>query len=386
MDWTLGRIPQLDGLRGIAIGLVLLHHFIFQLHPPMPQWLSAILLPIAELGWSGVDLFFVLSGFLIGGILVDARASANYYRTFYIRRGFRILPLYSLLVLLGFLLVELATHGVGAMKGVALHPAPWPYYLTFTQNFYFARHTDVVSYLQITWSLAVEEQFYLTLPLLVRKVDENRLLGVVIGMAVFFGVLRSALYWNGYINPMQSYVLPFCRFDSLFIGVACALLARKARLYSWLQNHSRVLIAAAIAFGCAFFFMDHHLWTRNLLLHTAGFSIIGIFYACVMMLILIRPQGVLARMLCYKPLMQLGIVSYCVYLIHGSVLVLVEQLLRLVLNRSDFELWLAIALGAAMTVLAAQASWQAFELRMIGLGHRFTYERKTTLQPATNAG
>jgi peptidoglycan/LPS O-acetylase OafA/YrhL len=104
------------------------------------------------------------------------------------------------------------------------------------------------------------------------------------------------------------------------------------------------------------------------------------------MLILIRPQGVLARLLCYKPLMQLGIVSYCVYLIHGSVLVLVEQLLRLVLNRSDFELWLAIALGAAMTVLAAQASWQAFELRMIGLGHRFTYERKTTLQPAANVG
>jgi peptidoglycan/LPS O-acetylase OafA/YrhL len=297
VDWTLRRIPQLDGLRGIAIGLVLLHHFIFQIHPSMPQWLSSLLLPIAELGWSGVDLFFILSGFLIGGILVDARASENYYSTFYIRRGFRILPLYSLLILLGFLLVELGAHGGGAMKGVSLHPAPWLYYLTFTQNFYFAKHTEIINYMQITWSLAVEEQFYLTLPLLVRKVHRDRLLGVVVGMAVFFGVLRSVLYWNGYISAMQAYVLPFCRFDSLFIGVACALLVRKQSLYSRIQNHSRLLIAATVTFGCVFFFMDHNLWTRNLFLHTAGFSIIGIFYACVMMLILIQPAGVIARAL-----------------------------------------------------------------------------------------
>jgi peptidoglycan/LPS O-acetylase OafA/YrhL len=382
----LRRIPQLDGLRGIAIGLVLLHHYIFQLHPAMPEWLSAVLFPIAEMGWSGVDLFFVLSGFLIGGILVDARASPNYYSTFYIRRGFRILPLYSLLIFLGFLLVELSAHGGAVLKGISLHPAPWLYYITFTQNFYFATHTDIISYMQITWSLAVEEQFYLTLPLLVRKVNEKRLLTVVVGMAVFFGVLRSVLYWKGYITPMQSYVLPFCRFDSLFIGVACALVVRKQSLYSWLQNHSRFLIGATIVFGCAFFAMDHHLWTKNLLLHTAGFSIISIFYACVMMLILVRPEGVLARALCYKPLMQLGIVSYCVYLIHGSILVLADQLMRLVLRPSDAELWLAIVLGAAMTTIAALASWHVFELRMIGLGHRFAYERNKTLKPVTSSG
>ena len=380
------RIPQLDGLRGIAIGLVLLHHYIFQLHPPMPDWLSAVLLPIAELGWSGVDLFFVLSGFLIGGILVDARASPNYYRTFYVRRSFRILPLYSLLVFIGFLLVELGSHGGAAMKGVSLNPAPWRYYFTFTQNFYFAQHTDIINYLQITWSLAVEEQFYLTLPLLVRKIDENKLLGVVIGMAIFFGVLRTALYWSGSINPMQAYVLPFCRFDSLFIGVACALLQRRPAVQSWLEKHPRLLIGAVLASASVFFFMDHRLWTKNIFLHTAGFSIIAIFYACVMMLVLIQPTGVLARALTYKPLMQLGIISYCVYLIHGSVLVLADKLLRLVLNLSDVELWLAIVIGAVMTILVALASWKVFELRMIGLGHKFTYEGKKTLQPATSSG
>jgi peptidoglycan/LPS O-acetylase OafA/YrhL len=381
----LRRIPQLDGLRGIAIGLVLLHHYIFQLHPPMPNWLSAAVLPIAELGWSGVDLFFVLSGFLIGGILVDARASPNYYRTFYIRRSFRILPLYSLLVFIGFLLVKVGSHG-GAATNVSLHPAPWPYYLTFTQNFYFAQHTDVINYLQITWSLAVEEQFYLTLPLLVRKIDENRLLAVVIGMALFFGVLRSALYWSGSINPMQAYVLPFCRFDSLFIGVVCALVHRRAMVHSWLEKHPRLLIGAVLASASVFFFMDHQLWTKNVFLHTAGFSTIAIFYACVMMLVLIQPEGILARALTYKPLMQLGIISYCVYLIHGSVLVLVDKLLRLVLDLSQVELWLAIVIGALMTILVALASWKIFELRMIGLGHKFTYDRNKTLEPATSSG
>jgi peptidoglycan/LPS O-acetylase OafA/YrhL len=350
----------------------------------MPDALSAILNPVLELGWSGVDLFFVLSGFLIGGILVDARSSANYYRTFYIRRAFRILPLYSLLVLVGFLLLEPRAHGGETMRGILLHPAPWRYYLTFTQNFYVAKHSDIIIFLPITWSLAVEEQFYLTLPLLVRKVDRDKLLIVVIAIMIFIVALRSGLYWNGYINAMQSYVLPFCRFDSLLIGVACALLVRNQRAYCWLQNHSRLLIAATLLLGSCFFFMDHHLWTRNLFLHAAGFTIIGMFYASVMMLVLIHPQGSLARALCYKPLMRLGIVSYCVYLTHGLMAAITDQLLRLAFNLSSVEIWAAIVFGAGLTVLLAEGSWILFESRMIALGHRFTYERNRTPEPATS--
>jgi len=380
----LPRIPQLDGLRGIAIGLVLLHHYIYQMHPSMPDALSAILFPVAELGWSGVDLFFILSGFLIGGILVDAKESVNYYRTFYVRRVFRILPVYLLLVLLGFLLVELGAHASGAMSGISPHPAPWRYYLTFTQNFYFARHSDVLSYLQITWSLAVEEQFYLTLPLLVRKVNRDKLLAVAVGMVVFFGVLRSVLYWNGYINAMQSYVLPFYRFDSLFIGVACAMLMRNRNLFTRLQKYPRLFAAATIVLGCVFFFMDHHLWGRNIFLHTTGFTIVGLFYAAVMMLVLVNPEGVISRALRHKPLMSLGTISYCVYLIHGYVLVVIEHLLQLALRLSVVEMWAAILLGAAITLLLAQGSWVLFESRMIALGHSFAYERNNTPEPAAD--
>ncbi len=378
MDWTLRRIPQLDGLRGMAIGLVVLHHFIYQFHPPMPETLWAISAPISRLGWSGVDLFFILSGFLIGGILVDARESDHYYSTFYVRRAFRILPLYLFLVLLGFLFAELASPS-GKVLGV--YPAPWRYYLTFTQNFYFGRHTESIWYLQPTWSLAIEEQFYLTLPLLIRKVDKDRLLALSIGMVIFFCILRSLLYWHGSISVMQSYVLPFCRFDSLFIGVACALLLRNQWWHSQIQKHSRFIIGATVVTGCTFFLMDHQLWTKNLLLHTVGFTIIGLFYASLMMLVLIHPQGAVSRAFSYAPLMRLGTISYCVYLIHGPVLTIVDSLLRLRLSLSEVQIWTAAILGAFTTFFVAWVSWTLFESRMIALGHKFAYGRSRTTDP-----
>jgi peptidoglycan/LPS O-acetylase OafA/YrhL len=385
-EHTLRRIPPLDGLRGIAIGLVLLHHYIYQFHMPMPEFLSAILFPITEVGWSGVDLFFVLSGFLIGGILVDAKESENYYRTFYIRRAFRILPVYLVLLFAGILLMKLELHGLQAMKNVSFPSATWIYYLTFAQNFYFARHTETISYLQVTWSLAVEEQFYLTLPVLVRKLSKERLLVVAFGMVLFVCALRSVLYWYGIINTMQVYVLPFFRFDSLFMGVGCALLLRDQKCSSWIQRHPGILIASTILSGCAFCFMDHHLWTRNLLLHTVGFTVIALFYACLMMFVLVRPQGVLSRMFSYMPLIRLGTISYCVYLIHGPVIAIADMLTRVVLGPSEVQMWAATTLAIVMILALAWLSWAVFESRMVALGHQFTYERIKAPQTATIPG
>jgi hypothetical protein len=93
---TLRRIPELDGLRGIAILLVLLWHAVFQIQPH--STLLTRILSLGSLSWSGVDLFFVLSGFLIGGILLDEKHSPRYFETFYARRAYRILPLYALLL------------------------------------------------------------------------------------------------------------------------------------------------------------------------------------------------------------------------------------------------------------------------------------------------
>jgi peptidoglycan/LPS O-acetylase OafA/YrhL len=353
----------------------------------MSETLWAITAPVTKLGWSGVDLFFVLSGFLIGGILVDARESEHYYATFYIRRAFRILPLYMVLLFLGFVVVELSSHFGQGAASIPIHPAPWQFYLTFTQNFYFGRHADATAwYLHPTWSLAIEEQFYLTLPLLIRKVNKERLLALSAGMVLFFCALRSLLYWHGTINLMQCYVLPYCRFDSLFIGVTCAMLVRKPALYSHLQKHPELPIGMVIVTGGAFFFMDPNLWSRNPVLHTVGFTIIGLFYASLMMLVLVRPTGVISRALSYGPLMRLGTISYCVYLIHGSVISIVDSLLRHWLNPSEVQAWASTILGTVITLLVAWVSWGIFESRMISLGHTFAYERARTLEPVDRSG
>jgi len=380
----LKRIPQLDGLRGAAIALVMLRHFIFQTHPTMPDALAAVVFPVTELGWSGVDLFFILSGFLIGGILVDARDSANYYRAFYLRRAFRILPIYLLLVLAGFFLALLGPRAGETLGNLVRHPAPWLYYLTFTQNFYFAWHSDTIWFFQITWSLAVEEQFYLTLPLLIRKIPAEKILAASVGMVAVIALLRSALYWNGSINGMQAYELPFFRFDSLFIGVACAMAIRSPNLHARLRKHSRLLAATALALGAVFFFMDHDLQGRSRFLHTVGFTVIGLFFAAVMLLVLVRPEGTLARSLCFRPLMRLGTISYCVYLIHGITLSVVAQMVFLIFRLSGAATWAAIILGTGATFLLAQGSWQFFESRMIASGHRLSYEGGPAPQTAAD--
>ena len=101
------RIPELDGVRGLAISLVLVWHYLFGVFAPPDNSVLAALWGLAALSWSGVDLFFVLSGFLIGGILLDHRDSPHYFRTFYIRRACRILPLYFLVVLTFFVSASL---------------------------------------------------------------------------------------------------------------------------------------------------------------------------------------------------------------------------------------------------------------------------------------
>src|SRR5579872_27934 len=140
------RIPQLDGLRGVAILLVLVYHYVsFAIQYGAPHFVTVLSIP-ANIGWSGVNLFFVLSGFLLGGILLDARGSPNYFRTFYIRRICRIFPLYFAFLVTAFVACK------------ALHsPAqiPWWYCPAFLQNFWMAVHNNFAGpFLTPTWTLA----------------------------------------------------------------------------------------------------------------------------------------------------------------------------------------------------------------------------------------
>ncbi len=163
------RIKELDGIRGAAILFVLAYHY-FSNGAGINNPIGRQFLKLFSIGWSGVDLFFVLSGFLIVGILLDAKSSNNYFSSFYIRRALRILPLYYLLLTL-FLILPIFISNDGIFKLTF----PFWSYLLFIQNLFMIKFDLGTSWLGVTWSLAIEEQFYLLLPILVWKLDKKRL-------------------------------------------------------------------------------------------------------------------------------------------------------------------------------------------------------------------
>ncbi len=222
-DWS-KRIPALDGLRGIAILMVFMRHSIFGMETN-----SKILAPFltaGQLTWSGVDLFFVLSGFLIGGILLDAKQSPRYFKTFYIRRAYGIFPLYFLVTRL-FLFRHLPFHLIpGTLGDYSALSIPLLSYLTLTQNFWMA-HLGWFGpqAMMVTWSLAVEEQFYVTIPFIIRYCNRRRLVAVLVFVVVAAPLLRVLLQHFAH-GEFACYVLMPCRADALCMGALAALVVR----------------------------------------------------------------------------------------------------------------------------------------------------------------
>jgi peptidoglycan/LPS O-acetylase OafA/YrhL len=180
---TAVRIPELDGLRGIAIALVLCFHCF---HPIFKGPLRAVLFPLTfggQGGWTGVDLFFTLSGFLIGGILLDAKSSTNYFQGFYRRRFFRIFPAWmAFLIVYNVITTIGTTANIQSLQWDGAWAVPWYVPVLFLYNFWIViSHDWNPLVLSILWTLSVEEQFYVTMPWLVRFVEPKRMLRIAIG-------------------------------------------------------------------------------------------------------------------------------------------------------------------------------------------------------------
>ena len=216
------RLPVLDSIRGLAVLVVMLFHFTVMTADGSA--LSHVLCKVAILGRCGVDLFFVLSGFLITGILYDARHSEGYFKTFYARRMLRIFPLYyGVLVTVFFIWpllrghLPLASHDVLAMQ---------PWFWSHTVNFGILVHdTKALDTYGHLWSLAVEEHFYLLWPLVVFYFSRKALLRTCVGVIVGSLLLRIVLMGMG-DNQQTCYLLTPCRIDQLAIGGWVAVAGR----------------------------------------------------------------------------------------------------------------------------------------------------------------
>ncbi len=360
----MNRIKELDGLRGIAILLVLVwHYFTIQIQPGGSAPLG-YLVKFLSLTWSGVDLFFVLSGFFIIGILVDAKGSPTYFRTFYIRRICRILPLYYLMVGLFILLPRM---GLFQNDWLFAEELPLWSYLTLTQNFFMHDQGFGPNWLGVTWSLAIEEQFYLFIPLLVWSLSRRKLVWFFVMAILLAPVLRQ------YFGNLGAYVFPFTRADSILMGGLIALLIRSRKIWLAYRVHYRGLVVLA---GICL------LGLVSLVVRNAGVGdvylhfLLGLFYSVVVVLTLASRDKNLNVFLSNRVLVWLGLRSYGIYLFHQPVSSLVNQVMKgsptPTLERfSDLG---TTAVALILVVVLSEISYRYFESYFLRIGRKFRLE------------
>ena len=371
-----GRIPELDGLRGAAILFVWLGHY-FDLRGQ--GFFRVLDYSVFRMGWSGVDLFFVLSGFLIGGILLDARESRSYFRTFYMRRFFRIIPVYYAwiaayiaMVTVGGSFLRAHAH-TGVVEGVDFVILAQ---FLFLQNFGdFLASPISYWWFTATWSLAVEEQFYLVSPLLIRFLSRRRLtvfLGAVVAGAPLIRLFIRHQFANG---MWLGYRLMPARADALAFGMLAAVAWRTPAFREWLSAHARFLYSAFAALLAGFLALWK--WFPNpqqLLTQTVGYTWLALFYTVILLLALARPSGPIAAISRLGFLRDLGRISYCVYIIHAAVYLLTIQVfLHDMPKVTNLRSTAVTLLAAAITYTIAKVSWRFLEEPLLRRGHAFKY-------------
>jgi peptidoglycan/LPS O-acetylase OafA/YrhL len=378
------HIPELDGIRGVAIALVLMFHFFHEPAVVTPGGLAWHVLAPFRIGWTGVDLFFVLSGFLIGGILLDARGASNYFRTFYTRRFYRILPLYAVVVSLCYLQTVLLEHGYARPFSWMLQDRlPWLSYTFFVQNFWMAAKNTFGTWgLRGTWSLAIEEQFYLTLPLLIWLFEPKKLQKYLVAAVIAAPVIRTLLCIGWPDKFMLSFALMPCRADALLLGVLGAIAMRTPAYRARIEKHGRLILGTifVLLLGCA---VSIHVSSTpdSLRMRTFGYTWMAVLYSLILVYSLTQKSSLISRVLRMGLLRSLGKIAYGVYLLHAFVLTILTALISPSHPFHGFwpvlDSWLQFAVTLVALILTfclCQLSWRFFEKPLVQIGHRSKYE------------
>ena len=339
---------SLDGLRAIAVVAVVWHHTVV----PVPG------LPITGRGFLGVDLFFVLSGYLIVTLLLREhdRTGTISLRGFYARRSLRIFPLYyTILAAMAALVYVSGSQSVAA----SAFRETLPFHLTYTSNWF-----GMGALLAVSWSLAAEEQFYLLWPPIQRWLGRFALVALAALLAanqlVNFGLVLGSLQDEREIGQVT--------FTPILLGVALAyLLHHRYDVVAPLVNHPVSAPAMAVALVVVANFPNDTV------------SLVGVHRLTIHLLmtlllasVVVTERHGLSRVLTVQPLVRIGAISYGVYLLH----MFVRHVAVIVLDRTGIDAALALfAVTTVGTLLAAEASFRYFESPILRLKGRFTPDR-----------
>jgi len=371
------HIPELDGARGLAILLVMVLHFTMEggIQETNVE-IDCLFMRAAQFGWIGVDLFFVLSGFLITGILLDAKGSKGYFRNFYIRRALRIFPLYyGFLAFWFFGLPRLYTWPADIVYPVR-QLWSWIYLTNISQAI---RHTLAAAppYTGHFWSLAVEEQFYAVWPIIVFMFSRRTLLRLCGMCLVCAPIVRFWLWTIG--DPIAAYVLAPARMDALAMGAALALVWRgpdglsRVRVWAW----------PTAGTACALFVCMANLHTSGRFdgvpLATLGYSCLAVLFAALLTLSLQSRSQLLTALFGRPEMRFMGKYSYALYVFHlpigyfvANTLFRVGQIPRIMGSQLPGQT-LFFAASGVLSIAAALSSWHLYEKHFLALKERFAY-------------
>lgn len=338
------RIPQLDAVRGLAILIVMFHNISL-------KFPAFHLQELFKDGWMGVDLFFVLSGFLITGILLDTKLSVGYFKNFYVRRCLRIWPLYYSVLLFMFVGIRILSRS--QYQVVLQQSSPWWAFPIYLQNFLLSPSTTAAGPLGVTWSLAIEEQFYLVWPFFVRFCSP-RLLGRLVVAEM---CLSPALRYYLSLHRVNLYTNVFCRLDGLMVGALLALAVRSDNFIPP-KYLKRAWILLSVALPLAFVTAAYQTgW--------AVYSFTALASASFVYVSLYSKRRWLQRVMTNRFLIYTGTISYGLYLLHKIPSGMVQSL------RLDRNPYVPLPLIFVLSYALAALSWNILEKPLLNLKRFF---------------
>jgi peptidoglycan/LPS O-acetylase OafA/YrhL len=349
-------IPALDGLRAIAILMVIAAHFVISGQSSI-RWQPYIF----SAGKTGVDLFFVLSGFLITRILLAARGQPNFLKNFYARRVLRIFPAYYGFIVFLYLLVPF--FHIGQAPPFRIQIWTWTYLQNIPQTFFPFQASNIWQSTSHFWSLAVEEHFYLVWPFLVRFVHPRRLPLILLATVPFSILARCLVMAGGY----NAYYFTPCRVDALGLGSLLALLVQNKALFAKASRWAmRALLLAGPVCVVGLYLLSG---SRLPVIQVFRYTFAALIYVLVLLSVLKAGQGNFLHSVLTHPVMtMIGKYSYGMYLYHVTILSLLVPYLK----KTSAPLAFAVILAAVFIVAAL--SWNLFEQRFLKMKRHFVTE------------
>lgn len=363
------RVPALDGVRGLAIMLVVFHHALSSNADESGGRLRRVISNAAHEGYLGVDLFFALSGYLITSILLRTRGTPGYFKNFMMRRVLRIMPLYYLFIFVFFAVLPRLFPREPELTKL---PSQWLWYVTYLPNvkIFLQGNWDAL-WTEHTWSLAIEEQFYLLWPGVVLLLSRRALIVACSAGALLSLALRALIVLHGG-GRAAAFVLMPAHMDGLLFGAIVAAIEAGGSLAPYRRTFA---LTAVLAF--LFLVMLPRLGLGYDLTHFAAAVTVwsALFAAVIGFLVASSPRSLVAKALTIAPLRSLGTYSYGIYLIHQPLF----RVMRPAVHALHVSPWLKgmLMLGGVggLSLVLAALTYHGFEVHFLRLKRWFEPKR-----------